>query len=226
VSIHVLSSMATRQVLGELAVAFESRSGLSVRVESVGGVDAAKRVRAGETFDVVVLASNVIDALIAEGHLAGERIDLVTSAIGIGVRAGSVHPDIGSAAAVQHAVLTAGRIGYSTGPSGDHLLQLWERWGIAETVSQRALQAPPGVPVGSLVAEGEADLGFQQLSELMHVPGIEILGPLPPEIQSVTVFTAGVSSMSLQPEKAQALLAYLTSPQAEAPKRQYGMEPA
>ena len=103
--------MATRQVLGELAAIFETQSGLSVKVESVGGVDAAKRVRAGEPFDVVVLASNVIDALIAEGHLTGARVDLVTSAIGIGVRAGSVHPDIGSAAAVQRAVLAAGRIG-------------------------------------------------------------------------------------------------------------------
>ena len=135
-------------------------------------------------------------------------------------------PNVRDEESVRQAILDARRICYSTGPSGDHLLQLWERWGIAETVSQRALQAPPGVPVGTLVAEGEADLGFQQLSELMHVPGIEILGPLPPEIQSVTVFTAGVSGMSLQPEKAQALLAYLTSPQAEAPKRQYGMEPA
>src|SRR3954469_7618115 len=110
--------MATRQVLAELAAAFESESGLSVRLESMGGVDAAKRVRAGESFDAVVLASNVIDTLIAEGHLEGRRIDVVTSAIGIGVRAGASRPDISSAEAVTRALLAAGRIGYSTGPSG------------------------------------------------------------------------------------------------------------
>src|SRR3954465_8827652 len=118
------------------------------------------------------------------------------------------------------------RICYSTGPSGDHLKQLWERWGIAELVSQRAIQAPAGVPVGEIVAREDADLGFQQLSELLHVPGIEIVGPLPPEIQAVTVFSAGVSNMSPQREEACALVAYLTSPEAEAAKRQHGMEPA
>jgi len=222
VSIHVLSSMATRQVLGELAVAFESRSGLSVRVESVGGVDAAKRVRAGETFDVVVLASNVIDALIAEGHLAGERSDLVTSAIGIGVRAGSVHPDIGSAAAVQHAVLTAGRIGYSTGPSGTYLAKLFEQWGIGDVVKDKTVVAPPGVPVTSLVARGDIDLGFQQLSELAG-DGVDVVGSLPDEIQSLTTFSGGVARTSPQPEDARALLRFMTMPEVTDIKRRHLM---
>jgi len=223
VSIHVLSSMATRQVLGELAATFESRSGLSVRVESVGGVDAAKRVRAGETFDVVVLASNVIDALIAEGHLTGERIDLVTSAIGIGVRAGSVHPDIGSADAVQQAVLAAGRIGYSTGPSGTYLAKLFEQWGIGDVVKDKTVVAPPGVPVTSLVARGDIDLGFQQLSELAG-DGVDVVGSLPDEIQSLTTFSGGLARTSSQPAAAQALLDFMTTPDVSDLKRRHLMD--
>ena len=222
-SIQVLSSMATRQVLGELAATFESRSGLSVRVESVGGVDAAKRVRAGETFDVVVLASNVIDALIAEGHLTGERIDLVTSAIGIGVRAGSVHPDIGSADAVQQAVLAAGRIGYSTGPSGTYLAKLFEQWGIGDVVKDKTVVAPPGVPVTSLVARGDIDLGFQQLSELAG-DGVDVVGSLPDEIQSLTTFSGGLARTSSQPAAAQALLDFMTTPEVSDLKRRYLMD--
>ena len=222
-SIHVLSSMATRQVLGELAATFESRSGSSVRVESVGGVDAAKRVRAGEAFDVVVLASNVIDALIAEGHLTGERIDLVTSAIGIGVRAGSAHPDIGSAAAVRQAVLAAGRIGYSTGPSGTYLAKLFEQWGIGAAVKDKTVVAPPGVPVTSLVASGEVDLGFQQLSELAG-DGVDVVGSLPDEIQSLTTFSGGLARTSSQPADAQALLDFMTTPEVSDLKRRHLME--
>ncbi len=135
-------------------------------------------------------------------------------------------PSVSDEASVKQAILDARRICYSTGPSGDHLKQLWERWGIAGSISQRAIQAPPGVPVGAIVARGDADLGFQQLSELLHVPGIEIVGPLPPEIQAVTVFSAGVSTTSSQREEARALVAYLTSPEAEAAKRQHGMETA
>jgi len=215
--------MATRQVLAELATQFELRSGSGARVESVGGVEAAKRVRAGETFDVVVLASTVIDALISEGRLAGRRIDVVTSAIGIGVRAGAARPDIGSAAAVKNAVLAAGRIGYSTGPSGTYLSTLFERWGIAEAVRDRIVVAPPGVPVTSLVARGEIDLGFQQLSELA-ADGVDVVGELPPEIQSLTTFSGGVALTSPQPEAARRLLEFMTTPEVAAIKRRHLMD--
>ena len=218
--IHVVSSMATRQVLGELAAQFGAQSGLAADVESVGGVDAAKRVRAGEAFDVVVLASNVIDALIAEEHLVGPRVDVVASAIGIGVRAGSTRPDISSADAVKHAVLAARRIGYSTGPSGTYLTQLFERWGIADALKERITIAPPGVPVTSLVARGDIELGFQQLSELAG-EGVDVVGSLPDEIQSVTTFSGAVARTSTQPDAARRLLDFLAAPATADVKRRY-----
>src|SRR3954465_7529738 len=215
--------MATRQVLGELAARFESQSGLAVRVESVGGVDAAKRVRAGEPFDAVVLASNVIDALIADGNLVAPRTDIAPSAIGIGVRAGAVRPDISSADAVKRAVLGAARIGYSAGPSGTYLAQLFERWGIADAVKDRTTIAPPGVPVTSLVARGDIDLGFQQLSELAG-EGVDVVGVLPAEIQSLPPFSGGVAPTSPQPDTSAQLLEFLADPGLADIKRRFLME--
>jgi molybdate transport system substrate-binding protein len=210
--------MATRQLLAELGAQFEAQSGLPVILEAVGGVDAAIRVRAGESFDAVVLASNVIDALIAEGHLIGNRIDVVSSPIAIGVRAGAPHPDISSAEAVKRTVLAASHIGYSTGPSGTYLSRLFEQWGIGDAVKDRIMVAPPGVPVASLVARGEIDLGFQQLSELA-ADGVEVVGMLPPEIQSMTVFAAGVARTSTQPEAARRLIEFLAAPDVAEVKR-------
>jgi molybdate transport system substrate-binding protein len=222
-----LSSMATRHILADLARDYELRNRIRVEIRSMGGVEAAKLVRAGEPTDVVVLASKVMQSLEAEGHIAeGGIMDFARSEIGIAVTAGSPRPSVENAEAVRRAMLEARRICYSTGPSGDHLKALCETWGVTESVLGRALIAPPGVPVASLVARGDADLGFQQLSELIGQPGIEIVGPLPPEIQAVTVFSAGVSSKSHEPEAARALVAYMASAETRDAKRRYGMEPA
>ncbi|MBB6558148.1 molybdate transport system substrate-binding protein [Acidovorax soli] len=222
-----ISSMATRQVLAELLAAYEQQTGQRAVIEAVGGVDAAKRVQAGEAFDVVVLASDAIDKLIAAGAVvAGSRTDWVRSGVAVAVRAGAPLPDIGSEDAVRSAVLAARSISYSTGPSGVALAKLFERWGIAAEVAGRMVQAPPGVPVGSLVARGDVELGFQQLSELLHVEGIAIVGPLPPAIQITTIFSSGVAATSQQPAAAQALLDFLASPAAADAKRRQGMDPA
>lgn len=219
--------MATRQVLAELVAGFEAASDVSVAIESVGGVDAAKRVQAGEAFDVVILASDAIDKLIAGGHLQrGTRVDLVRSGVAAAVREGAPVPDLGSEDAVRSAVLAARSISHSTGPSGVALAQLFERWGITEQIQGRIVQAPPGVPVASLVASGEVELGFQQLSELLGVAGITIAGPLPQAIQIITTFSAGIPVQTAQSDAVRAMLAHMTAPQATEAKRRQGMEPA
>lgn len=226
-AIRGISSMATRQVLADLVQAYTAQTGVSVAIESVGGVDAAKRVQAGEAFDVVILASDAIDKLQAAGHvLAGSKVDVVHSGTAVAVRAGAVLPDLSSADAVRAAVLAARSVSYSTGPSGVALAQLFERWGIAPQVQDRIVTPPPGVPVGLLVARGEVELGFQQLSELIHVEGITVVGPLPPEIQITTTFSAAVCVTSAQPDAVRGLLAFLCSDAAADAKRRQGMEPA
>jgi len=222
-----ISSMATRQVLVELAGSYEERTGLPVAIRPMAGVEAARLARSGEPSDVIILASSVMEALEAEGHVtAGTRVGFARSGMAVAIRSGAARPRILDEDSVKRAILDAPRIGYSTGPSGDHLVRLIERWGIASAVLPRLRQAPPGVPVGAMLARGDADLGFQQLSELLDVPGIEILGPLPPEIQAVTVFAAGIAHASELREDARALIAYLASRDAEAAKRRYGLEPA
>jgi molybdate transport system substrate-binding protein len=226
-SIRGISSMATRQVLADLVAAYQQQGGDDIAIESVGGVDAAKRVAAGEAFDVVILASDAIDKLQAAGKVvAGSKVDLVHSGVAVAVPAGSAQPDISSEEAVKQAVLAAPTIGYSTGPSGVALQKLFEQWGIAESVKARTVQAPPGVPVGSLVAKGEVALGFQQYSELINLPGIAILGPLPGAIQITTTFSAGVVEGSQQAEAVRRMLAFMASPEAAEAKRRQGMEPA
>jgi len=221
-----ISSMATRALLADLARAYEQRSGVAVMIESVGGVDAAKRVQAGESFDVVFLASDAIDRLIAAGHAVGARIDLVRSPVAIAARQGAPKPDVSSEVALKAAVLAARRISYSTGPSGVHLAKLFDRWGISADIAPRVVQAPPGVPVGSLVARGDVDLGFQQLSELMNLQGIEVLGCLPGETQFITTFSAGLCATSKQAGAVRAMLAFMNSSEAAEAKRRHGMEPA
>ena len=219
--------MAMRNVLAELAEAYARQSGQEVAIESVGGVDALRRVQEGESFDFVVLAGDAVERLAMAGRVdPASRIDLVRSGVAIAVPAGAPWPDISSESAVRDAVLRARTIGYSTGPSGAHLVRLFERWGIADAIAPRIVQASPGVPVGTLVARGDIELGFQQLSELMHVPGIDVVGPLPADIQAVTVFSAAICTASKRVAATAKLLSFLGSPQADAAKRRHGMEPA
>lgn len=218
--------MATRRLLADLIAQFESGSDHRVALESVGGVDAAKRVRAGEALDVVVLARDVIDDLIASSRLAaGSRVDVAVSAIGVAVRAGAPRPDISSAEGIKAAVFAAGKVGYSTGPSGQYLARLFASWDPEGRLKDRIIVAPPGVPVGSLVARGEIDLAFQQLSELGG-DGIDVVGALPPDIQMMTTFSGGVAVTSTQPDAARALLSFMASPALRAIKQAHGMDAA
>lgn len=219
--------MATRAVLAELSAAYSAHSGVHVAIESVGGVDAARRVQAGEAFDLVVLASDAVDRLVDAGQaVAGSRVDLVRSPVAIAVPEGAPRPDVRTEAALQQAVLAAPSLGYSTGPSGRHLEALFQRWGVAEQVRERVVVPPPGVPVGQWVAEGRVALGFQQLSELMHLPGIQLLGELPPGAEFTTTFSAALCTAGPQREAARALIDFLAGPFADAAKRRHGMAPA
>lgn len=216
--------MATRALLAELAAAFTAATGRAVEMESVGGVEAARRVQAGERFDLVVLAADAIDALFGGGHLqAGSRRVLVESSVAVAVPADAAAPDIGSADALQRTLLAARRIGYSTGPSGSALLHLFESWGLAETFAPRLVQARAGVPVGSLIASGEVDVGFQQLSELQGLGGITILGGMPPGLEIVTAFVGAIGSGAEQAEAARALLDFMAAPATATLKRRHGM---
>lgn len=228
IRIAVISSMATKALLADLTRQFQqAHPEIEAQVESVGGVDAAKRVQAGEAFDVVALASDAIEKLVAAGHLLAEtRVDIVRSAVAVAVPAGTPRPDISTEAALKAAVLAAPTLGYSTGPSGVQLARLFEHWGIAAEIAPRIVTPPPGVPVGSLVAKGEVALGFQQLSELMNLPGITLLGGLPEAVQIVTTFSAAQTVPSTRAAATRSYLDFLASAATAATKRQHGMEPA
>jgi len=221
-----ISSMATRQVLADVAKAWQARGG-EIAFQSVGGVEAAERVRNGEPFDIVVLAAESIDKLVAAGRVvADSKTDIARSAVAVAVRAGALRPAIDTEKTLREAVLSARTVGYSTGPSGVALQHLFERWGIADVMRARATQAQPGVAVGTLIARGDVDLGFQQLSELMHVEGIDVVGPMPPGLEIVTTFSGGICTASTRADAARALLDFMRSPATDDAKRRHGMQPA
>ena len=225
--LKLISSMAARELLRELSDQYQAATGETVITEAGGGVDVAKRIAAGEVADVVVLSDTAIDKLIAEGKvLAGSRTDLVKSGVAIAVREGAARPDIASEDAVRRAVMAAKTLSFSTGPSGVYLEKLFARWGILDDVKPRIVVPPPGIPVGTLVAQGQADLGFQQLSELMNLVGITVLGPLPPAIQTMTIFAGGIVANGSDVTRARALLDFMNTPATAATKQRQGMEPA
>lgn len=219
------SSMATRAILAELTSAYEQNGGGSVSIQSMGGVDAARLVREGAEVDIVILASDAMAALEADGHIvAGSITPFALSGMAVAVRSGTPLPDIGTDASLAAAVKAAGKTGYSTGPSGKHLLKLCERWGLMPELDGRLIEAPAGVPVGSLLAKGEIDIAFQQRSELINVPGIDVVGLLPAEAQSMTVFSAGISATTGQGAAVRKLIDFLVSPEASAAKIKHGMD--
>lgn len=220
-----ISSMATRALLADLATAYTSQTGVELAIESVGGVDAAKRVAGGETFDLVLLASDALDKLAAAGHVRPGRTDYVHSPVAVAVRAGAPLPDLSNEATLKVAVRAAPSIGYSTGPSGAHLQRLFAQWGMTDELASRTVQAKPGIPVGSQVASGEVALGFQQLSELQGLPGITVAGLLPADCAFITTFSGCVATSSAQPEAAQAFLTFLNSAATASTKQRHGMTP-
>jgi molybdate transport system substrate-binding protein len=223
-TIILLSSMAPRAILGAAAGDYQASRGVRIDARAAGGVDVVRRIEAGEAVDLVVLSSESIDKLVQSGYLAGgTRRDLMRSGIAAAVRAGASSPAMSDEASVRRAVLEAPSISYSTGPSGRYLESLFDRWSILQEIRPRIIVPPPGTPVAELVASGTVALGFQQWSELLEVPGIDVAGPLPSSIQHLTTFSGAVSVGSIERETAAAFLADLASAEREPLKRRFGM---
>lgn len=224
--IKVLASGATKEVYLELIPHFEQSSGNKAVATWSGTADIKKRIAAGEVYDVVIASAPDIDGFIQQGKMvAGSRINLMKSGVGAAVRAGAPKPDISSSEALKKTLLAAKSIGYSTGPSGVYLMSLLERMGIADQVKSKLKQTPSGVRIGTIITSGEAEIGFQQVSELIHEPGVDYIGPLPADIQKITVFSAGIHSGATQPEAAKELVKALTGTVAAPVIKKHGMEP-
>ena len=223
--IDVLSSIATREAYNELVPQFEGASGHKVTTTWAGTVDIMTRMAAGEIHDLVIISSTELEALIEQGRItAGSRADLARSGIGAAVKAGAPKPDIGSTDALKRTLLAAKTVGYTSGPSGVYMAGLIERMGIAAEIKPKFRSVPSGGTIGTIVATGECEIGFQQVSELVHIKGIDYVGPLPPEVQRVTVFSAGIPVEARNADGAKALQYFLTTPPAAAVMRKHGLE--
>jgi len=225
--IKVLSTQATQEAYLELVTQFEKATGHKVTTVFTGTLNVQKRLADGEAYDLIIMAGPAIDEQVKLGKaVAGSRVDFAKSGTGLAVRKGAAKPDIGSVDAFKKTLLAAKSIGYSTGPSGLYMLSVFEKLGIAGEVKGKLKQTPSGVFVGTLIANGETEIGFQQISELVHFPGIDYVGPLPGDLQRMTMFSAGIHAGAKQAEAARALAKFITAPAAAPLIRKHGLEPA
>lgn len=228
--IQVMTSGAFTAAYLDLKPAFERSSKHHVvtlaTTMGVGAESIPSRLRGGETADVVIVDDDSLKALIAEGLVAaGSRVPLARSAIGMAVKAGSVKPDISSVAALRRALLNAKSIAYSASVSGTYLsTEVFQRLGIADQIAAKSHRIERE-RVGAVVARGEAELGFQQISELLPVRGIELVGPLPDAVQKISIFSAGISAHSGNPDTARELIRFLASPESARAVSRSGLEP-
>src|SRR5262245_62678743 len=224
--IKVLSTQATEEAYRELVPQFEKASGHKVTTVFTGTLAAQKRLADGESYDMIIMSSPSIDAQIKAGKvLAGSRVDIAKSGVGVGVPKGAAKPDIGTTEALKKALLAVKSIGYSTGPSGIFMLALFDKLGVADQVKDRLRQTPTGVFVGTIIASREVEIGFQQVSELGNFPGVDYVGPLPADVQQTTVFSSGIIVGANEAVAANALVKFLTTPEAGAAFKKRGMEP-
>ena len=223
--IDAMITTAMKAAIDELAAAFERDSGHKLRVVYGPSGGLARRFNGGEGADLIVIDSTVLDELIKQGKVvAGSRVDLVRSLMGMAVRAGAPRPDITSVEAFKQTLLRAKSIAISSSASGLYLsTEVFERLGIAGQMKGKTKISEEAV--GTLVANGDAEIGFQQISELLPVPGIDYVGPLPAGVQRETVFSAGIVSGARAPDAARALITFFASPAAAPAIRKTGLEP-
>jgi molybdate transport system substrate-binding protein len=224
--IKVLSTQATEEAYRELVPQFEKASGHKVTTVFTGTLGVQKRLAEGESYDMIIMAGPAIEAQIKAGKaVAGSRVDIAKSGVAVGVPKGAPRPDISTTEALKKTVLAAKSIGYSTGPSGVYIMSMFEKLGVADQVKGKLKQTPTGVFVGTIIANREVEIGFQQVSELGNFPGVDYVGPLPADVQQTTVFSSGIIAGAKEAEAAKALVKFLTTPDAGAAFRKRGMEP-
>ena len=224
--IKVLASPGVREAYNELIPTFEKASGHHVITIWDGVVNVTKRVAEGETADIVILPAAQIEELTRKGKLvAGSRIDVAKSGVGVAIKAGKPKPRLRNGDDLKDALLKANKIAFSTGPSGVYIQRLMQQWGIWDSVKDKTIIPSVDTPVGVAIAQGDADIGFQQVSELIHIKGITFLGPLPADIQETTVFSAGMHKDVTTPAAARAFMLFLGAPAAASAFRKAGMEP-
>jgi len=224
--IKVLSTQATEEAYNELVPQFEKATGHKVTTVFTGTLGANKRIAAGEAYDLLIMSGGSIDEHIKGGKAApGSRVDLAKSGVGVAVKAGAPKPSIKTVADLKATLLSAKSIGYSTGPSGNYMLTLFDKLGIADQVKPKLKQTPTGVFVGSIIASGEVEIGFQQVSELSHFKGIDFVGPLPEEVQNYTTFASALFADSKQADAAKALQKFLAAKTSGDAYKKRGMVP-
>ena len=223
----VLCTNGLKTVMLDLAPAFERTSGTKLAITWGSAAGLVKELEAGAAADLVILTAEAIDDLIKRGKVvAGSRVDLARSGIGIAVRKGASKPDIGSPDALKQTLLAAKSVAHSkTGMSGIYFPTVLARLGITDAMQSKIVMPEPGTPVGDVVAKGEAEIGVQQISELLPVAGVEVVGPLPATLQKITTFSAGVPSAAKEPDAAKALVTFVAK-EARPLLGPKGLEPA
>jgi molybdate transport system substrate-binding protein len=225
-AVRLLSTLALQGALVRLAGRFEAATGVRIAADFAPTVGLLPRLRGGEAADLVILTREGLDELAEEGRLVSDsRTDLARSYIGLAVKAGAPHPDIATAASLRATLLAARSVAYSRiGASGIFFAQLMGQLGIAAEINGRATIVPAGFTAERLVT-GEADIAIQQISELKQVTGIDVVGPIPLELQTPGLFSAGVMANAKRPVEAERLLRYLASPEVAPVLRETGLEP-
>jgi molybdate transport system substrate-binding protein len=224
--IKLMAANAAKEAVTTLAGEFEKASGHKVTLLWGGTEAITKRMTDGQAADIVLIAAPNIERLIALGKLSpGSRADFAKTGVGVAVRAGLPKPDVSSTDALKKAVLEAKSVAYSTGPSGFYIVELLKKLGISEQVKEKVKQPASGTQIAEMLARGDADLGFQQVSELVHAKGIDYVGPLPAEIQHVTIYALALTANAAAPEPAKTLIAFMTTAAAVEPIKKMGLEP-
>ena len=224
---EMLCTNGVKSLMLDVVSAFERTSGTRVVITWGATNSLLKDLEGGAGGDLAILTAEAIDDLISGGKVvAGGRVDLARSGIGVAVRKGAKRPDIGSPEALKRALLAAKSVAHSkSGMSGIYFPTVLARLGIADAMKAKIVIPDPGTPIGEVVAKGGAEIGIQQISELLPVAGIEIVGPLPAALQKITTFSAGVLTAAKEPDAAAALIKFVAS---ESPRllKQKGLEPA